>query len=50
MEKFSLSATSTKNENDIRAALKEDRLASEIIEALETSQETHKLVRLSECQ
>ena len=50
IEKFSLSATSTKNEEDIQAALKEDRLASEIIEALKTGQKTHKLVPLAECQ
>ena len=50
IEKFSLSATSTKNEEDIRAARKEDRLASEIIEALKTGQKTHKLVPLGECQ
>ena len=50
IEKFSLSATSTNNKNDIRVALKEDRLASEIIEALKTGQKTHKLVPLGECQ
>ena len=50
IEKFSLSVTSTKNENDIRVAFKEDRLASEIIEALKTGQKTHKLVLLGECQ
>ena len=50
IEKFSLSATSRKNENDIQAAFKEDRLASEIIEALKTGQKTHKLVPLGKCQ
>ena len=50
IEKFSLSATSTKNENDIRAALKEDRLASKIIEALKIGPQTHKLMPLGECQ
>ena len=50
IEKFLLSATSTKNENNIRAALKEDRLASEIIEALKTGQQTHKLMPLGDCQ
>ena len=48
--KFSLSTTSTKNKNNIQTALKEDRLASKIIEALKTNQKTRKLVPLGECQ
>ena len=50
IEKFALSATCTNDENDIRVSLKDDRLASEIIEALKTGQKTHKLVPLGECQ
>ena len=33
-----------------QTALKEDRLASKIIEALKTGQKTHKFVPLGECQ
>ena len=50
IEKFSVSATSIKDEKNILAALKEDRLVSEIIEALKPGQKTHKLMPLAECQ
>ena len=50
IEKFSLWVASTQNKHEIREALKEARLPSEIIEALKTSQKTHKLLPLGECQ
>src|SRR5258706_16196369 len=50
IEKFQLSVISMENEDVIRAALRKDMLALEIIEALNTGQKTHKLVSLRECQ
>src|SRR5258705_13480909 len=50
IEKFQLSAIYMENEDIIRTAIEENKLALEIIEALKTGQKTHKLVPLGECQ
>ena len=49
-EKFSLSATSTKHDQDILDALSNDPLAQEIFEALRNGSKKHKTIPLGECQ
>jgi len=49
-EKFSLSTTSTKHDEDILDALPKDPLAQEVFEALRNRSKKHKTIPLGECQ
>jgi len=49
-EKFSLSALSTKHDQDIIEALKTDKLAQEILSALSSGARRHPIVPLGECK